>query len=78
MEDALKSQGLNHAITAVLAHAYALAGNVAKTQELLKSLPKDWGYYQRGVVATSSWETGTQLSRIWTKRWTNARCSSSG
>jgi tetratricopeptide (TPR) repeat protein len=50
MENALKSQGSNHAITAVLAHAYALAGNVAKTQELLKSLPKDWGYYQRGVV----------------------------
>ena len=25
-------------------------GNVTKTQELLKSLPKDWGYYQRGVV----------------------------
>ena len=50
MENALKSQGPNHAISAVLAHAYALAGNVAKAQELLKSLPKDWGYYQRAVV----------------------------
>jgi predicted Zn-dependent protease len=50
MENALKSQGSNHAITAVLAHAYALAGNIAKTQELLKTLPKGWGFYQRAVV----------------------------
>ena len=50
MENALKSQGPNHAVSAVLAHAYALTGNVAKTQALLKSLPNDWGYYQRAVV----------------------------
>jgi tetratricopeptide (TPR) repeat protein len=50
MENAEKSQGPNHAISAALAHAYALAGNVAKAQALLKTLPKDWGYYQRAVV----------------------------
>jgi tetratricopeptide (TPR) repeat protein len=45
MENALTSHGPNQSISAVLAHAYALNGNIPKAHELLKTLPKDWGYY---------------------------------
>jgi serine/threonine-protein kinase len=64
MEDARKAQGANRAITAVLAHAYALDGRSREARELLKSLPPDWGYYQRAVVDLALGDRDAALAHL--------------
>jgi DNA-binding winged helix-turn-helix (wHTH) protein/TolB-like protein/Tfp pilus assembly protein PilF len=64
MEEALKSQGSKRPITAVLAHAYALAGRGREAKELLKSLPQDWGYYQRAVVDLALGDRDAALAHL--------------
>jgi len=64
MENELKVQGSNRAITAVLAHAYALAGKSREAKELLKSLPENWGYYQRTVVDLTLGDRNAALAHL--------------
>jgi DNA-binding winged helix-turn-helix (wHTH) protein/TolB-like protein/Flp pilus assembly protein TadD len=50
MQTALQTYGPNRSVSALLAHAYALAGRTAEARELLRQLGDDWGFYQRAVV----------------------------
>jgi DNA-binding winged helix-turn-helix (wHTH) protein/TolB-like protein/Flp pilus assembly protein TadD len=50
IEMELKAQPSSKALKAALAHAYVLAERSREAKELLKSVPENWGHYQRAVV----------------------------